>query len=309
MNPLSFESVALLSPLWLLPAVCCLLLSLRHPPAGYGGWRRVMAPGVLHFLGGTGNGSSGRWPLLFAAWIALALSAPAVRISDANTWRHSTAWIAIVDVSRSMTHNDVTPSRLAAARDTVIALSDAAGARPLALMIYAGDAFLVSPPAFDRSLLETHASLLAHGSVPVEGSNIARALSLASSIVTDSGLVSARLFLLGDSAGATRNAHKAARFLSDAGHRLDVVQFGRVDNTIGSSGAVDLKGVTLLAREGGGKLLIADVFGAVNLASLDLEDSQSDIEGLRSVYWRNLSHWMLIPAALMFIWLMCRRKT
>lgn len=309
MKPLVFADLALLSPWWLVPAAACVLCALRRPSQGFGSWRELMSPEVLRFLGGESSSSHTRWRWFTAALVALALSAPAVRISDAGTWRHSTAWIAIVDVSRSMTLDDVAPSRLAAARDTAVALSKAAGARPLALVIYSGDAFLVSPPAFDRSLLETHATLLEHGSVPVEGSNVARALSLATSVAMDSGLVSARLFLLSDSAGANRNAISAARHLAESGHRLDVLQFGRGGDAVASAGGVDFDAAALLAREGGGDMLVADAFGSVDLDALDLNDRQADVEGLQAVLWKNLSHWLLLPLLVLLPWWLYRRGT
>lgn len=295
MSHWSMGNVSLQWPVWLIPAVALFILGLTRSQQEYGGWAGVLSAPVLAFLGGTTSRPRMRWRLLTAAWVALALTSPSVRVSDASTWRHSTAWIAIVDVSRSMTLDDITPSRLAAARDAVIDLSRAAGARPMALLIYAGDAFLVSPPAFDRSLLEQHASLLEHGSVPLEGSNLARALSLASSVVSDSGVVSSRVLLLSDSAGANRNAHSAARYLAEQGHRLDVLLFASNGSNSDGAHKVDVKAARVLADEGGGTLVMADAFGTIDLAALDLERDIADDEGLLAVQWRTLSHWMLLP--------------
>ncbi len=296
MTPLTLGDVAFLSPPWLVIAALCALLALTlDRRSRHGGWRRVVSPDVLRFLVGDDTLRHADARLLAAALVALALAAPATRTSEAATWRHSTAWIAILDVSRSMTLDDIAPSRLAAARDAALALSDAAGARPLALVIYAGDAFLVSPPVFDRTLLEVQVSLLEHGSVPVEGSNVARALSLATSVAADSGLASARFFLLGDSAGANRNATSAAHYLVTAGHRLDVLQFGRQDGDVAPGGAVDLAAAERLAQAGGGRLLVSDSFGAIDLDALDLDDDSADVRGLDAVLWENRSHWLLLP--------------
>ena len=300
MNPWVWQDVALLSPGWLVAVLACLVLAWRgpRPPPGHG-WQRIMSPPVLAFLTGTARrGAAARrrfdpvW--LLAALVALTLSAPATRRTDASTWRHASGWIAIVDVSRSMTLDDVVPSRLAAARDALLALSRAAGARPLGLVIYAGDAFLVSPPAFDHALFDTYVRLLEHGSVPVEGSNTARALSLAGSVVTEAHLLSARLFLLGDGGGANRAAHAAARFSAAGGHRLDVLQFGRPDNAAGPGGRVEVAALERLADSGGGELVMADALGHIDPDSLDLASDAADVEGLRAVVWHNRSHWLLL---------------
>ena len=242
------DGFALLRPLWLVPAaVLAALAVLLHRPPVRDGWRRVLSPAVLGWFEGRDGEAGGsvrdpdgadrssagrRLParidlvLLAAALLAVALAAPATRQSDGDTWRHSTGWIVLADVSRSMTLDDTVPTRLSAMREVVLALSERAGARPLALALYAGDAFLAAPSAFDRRLVNEHAALLEYGVVPLDGSNLARALSLAESVAVDSGLVRARVFVLGDSGGTGKSGEAAARHLADAGHRVDVVLFG-----------------------------------------------------------------------------------
>ena len=304
MRPLELGELAFLSPPWLVAALALAALAVAAGRApARGGWRRVLSPEVLGFLAGGGAARRVDPRLAAAALVALALAAPATRTDEAGTWRHGTAWIALLDASRSMTLDDVVPSRLAAARDAVQALSDAAGARPLALAIHAGDAFLVSPPVFDRTLLETHASLVEHGSVPVEGSNVARALSLATSVAADANLVGARVFLLGDSGGANRNALAAARFLADAGHRLDVLHFGLPDNGLGPGGAVDLDAAARLAEAGGGRLVASDALGAIELDALGLDGDRADVRGLEALSWRVRSHWLLLPLLTLLPWI------
>ena len=313
MSPWIWQDVALLSPGWLAAVPVCLVLAWRRSSTAPGhGWQRVLSPPVLAFLTGTSGPDGCRAPRcrrrrldatwLLAALVALALASPATRRGDAATWRHSSGWIAIVDVSRSMTLDDVVPSRLAGARDALLALSGAAGARPLALVIHAGDAFLIAPPAFDHALLDSHARLLKHGNVPVEGSNTARALSLAGSVVDDARLLSARLFLLGDGGGANRSAFAAARFIAAGGHRLDVLQFGRPGNATGPGGRVDLTASQRLADSGGGELLLADALGRIDLDTLDLDDGLADIDGLRAVLWQNRSHWLLLALLPSLLW-------
>lgn len=295
MNPVTAGVFALLSPLWLVPAALCFAMAAFDRRDFTDAWSKVLSPAVYGFLGGRNQRQSSRWRWLLAAWIALAASAPAIRISDADSWRHTTAWIAIVDVSRSMTLEDIRPNRLAASRHAVLALSELAGARPMALLIYAGDAFLVSPPAFDRSLLEQQASLLEHGSVPIEGSNLTRALSLGTSIALDSGMVAARMMLIGDGAGATTAAIAAARYLKDQGHRLDVLLVANPEHDAGRAGTIDIDAVSQLASSGGGKLLMADAFGTIVFDTLDLDTDTADVRALQSVQWQSLSHWMLLP--------------
>jgi len=187
----------LLHPYWLLLFILLLLFAyFGVRPTVVNSWRKVISPGILRLLKSDYRSTSRMSPgLIAAALVALALSSPASRTADENSYQHATGWIAVADVSRSMTLNDVAPSRFTAMRDALDALSRSAGARPVALVIYAGDAFLVVPPVFDKTLLNEHIALLEYGIISHDGSNLARALSLATAVIDDSEFLRARVFV------------------------------------------------------------------------------------------------------------------
>jgi len=221
-------TLTLLHPLWLLAALALFAATVwwRRPQHG-DDWHRVLSRPVLSFLGGAAVIAKRlSVPLLAGSLCAALLSSPAVRRDDANTLSHSIGWIAVADVARSMTIDDTVPSRLSAMRDGLMLLSESAGARPLALIIYAGDAFLAVPPAFDKTLFNEHAALLDYEVMPVDGSNLARALSLATSVAEESAILHARVVVFTDSGGAGRASEAAARHLASLGHRVDVVLYG-----------------------------------------------------------------------------------
>lgn len=298
-----------LQPLWLLASLVCVLLAcFWRFPGSKDHWHHVMSQPVLRFLGGSGR-TENRWDLVFfiAAVVCVALAKPAFRQSSNETWRHSIGWVVVADVSRSMTLNDSVPSRLSAARQTMLALSDAAGARPIAMIIFAGDAFLVAPPAFDRRHFNEHAALLEYGVISQEGSNLARALSLASSVIKESEYVRARVFVVGDSGGVNQFSEAAARHIASQGHRIDTIVFGSdSEHLIGSDGAnefqatdnvsVDLEASHLLAKAGGGIVVHGNKLGVVNYKPLKLnrDNDASNVSALESLVWRNQSHWLLL---------------
>lgn len=299
---LQIGQLVFLQPLWLIvSATLALSIVFIQFRQGSNDWSNVIAPPVLDFLGGQQRKHS-RWnmALLAATLVALSLSQPVIRQSDNDTWRHSTGWIVVADVSRSMTLTDVVPSRLSALRVALIRLSEAAGARPISLILYAGDAFLVAPPAFDKSVFDEHAALLEHGVIPVEGSNLARALSLASSVIEGSQFINARVLLLTDSGGISKGSIAAAHFLADAGHQLDVLLFGaieaaQVDDT---ATAVDAEGANSLAQSGNGRMVASDSFGVIDYSPLRLDDQAdpSTHSELKSLVWQLQSHWLLLLA-------------
>ena len=279
MDPLTFGDIALLRPAWLAVAVALAALAVAaraRRPTGRDGWHRVMSPAVLAWLGGdTARGARReRLPLVVAALVAVVLAAPATRRHDAESFRHSSGWIALVDVSRSMTLDDTLPTRLGAARETLLALSARAGARPIALILYAGDAFLVAPSTFERRLLEEQAALLEHGVVPLEGSNLARALSLASSVAVDGELLRARVFVLGDSGGSGKAAEAAARHLAEADHRVDVVLFGaEKSEAAGAVSDTDREAERTGADDTDGTLGTGAATGKANTVSTEAADA------------------------------------
>ena len=298
MNSLQLGPIVFLQPLWILLAAvllaCAWFYRLRK---GRNDWSKVVAPPVLHYLGGQSQQYSHvNLALVATTLVAISLSQPVIRQSNNEVWRHSTGWILVADVSRSMTLTDVVPTRLSALRVALAHLSASAGARPISLILYAGDAFLVAPPAFDTSVFNEHAALLEHGVIPVEGSNLARALSLASSVIDGSQFVNARVLVLTDSGGITKSSIAAANFLADAGHQIDVLLFGIDKPEQSSDTAVDSDGANSLAKAGNGRLISSDRFGVLDYSTLRLNDQSdpSTHSELKSLIWKLQSHWVLL---------------
>lgn len=330
MSPLSLGDWLILRPGWLLAALVLAIASLRwKPPTSLSHWHKVLSPSLFDYLGAAGHAAKPtcHLPLLLAAMVALSLCKPVLRHSDDNTWRHSIGWIAVADVSRSMTLDDTVPSRLAAMREALSELSRQSAARPLALIVFSGDAFLVAPPAFDHSLFNEHAALLEHGIIPVEGSNLARALSLASAVIADSQMIKARVFVLGDGGGVNNSALAAARFMAEQGHRLDLLIFGSTaaptattDNTPGSGSnavswshsgtdgsdetSVNWTQVQTLANAGNGIGVRANTFGVINHDPLKLSQqaTASTHAELESLVWKDQSHhWLLLAIPVLLL--------
>ena len=320
MNTWHIGELVILRPLWILPALLLLIASfLARHHAVRSHWKNVLSPALFDYLGAK-NYQLSHWnlPLLIATIAALSLSQPVLRKSDDDTWRHSIGWIMVADVSRSMTLDDTVPSRLGAMREALAELSRQADARPIALILFSGDAFLVAPPAFDRSVFNEHTALLEHGLIPVEGSNLARALSLATSVVEESQFRKARVFVLGDSGGISKGSIAAARFLADAGHRVDMLAFGsstssEAENTAerkpasssaswsqqqgtGNQTSVDWKQVRKFSNAGHGISVRANSFGVVDYDQLDLDkySTASTHAELKSLVWQEQSHWLLL---------------
>ncbi len=302
--------MTLLHPWWLLPAFLLLLAYLLVKGHQDDDWKRVIPRSVLDYLqGGRSPGATRRLELLIASVLCAALTGPSMEAVNPDTYRHSQGWIILADVSRSMTLNDTAPSRLSAMRNTALALAEHAKANSTTLIVYAGDAFIVSPPSFDDRNIQQNINLLNHGIVPVEGSNLTRALALALSVVEGSQLVNARLFVLSDTGGFNNRSDAAVSRLAQLGHRTDVILFGR--DSSDTAAPFDLQNAKSLANSGKGKLLRSDSIGQLNLNSLDLQSNISDkrfltLTGLSSIRWQNQSHWLLLLLIPLLLWLFHR---
>lgn len=302
--------MTLLSPLWLIPAALCLAAALLWPGRqASDDWDRVIARPLLALLRPARGGRRLFHPALAAAALAfVALAAPALPGADGRAFRHAEAWLVLADVSKSMTLDDIRPNRLAAARQAAVDLADLAGARATGLAVYAGDAFLAEPFAFDRRQFKALARALEPGIVPVEGSDLQRALSLAASVVSDSGVAQAHLFVLTDTGGITGNAIATAAQFGARGHRIDVIALA--DPATDRPVKTDLAAAQALAEAGKGRLVTADALGQIDLAALTA-DGPSVREGLALAGLEPagnalLSHWLLL-AALPFALALFRR--
>lgn len=284
---------------WLIPALVFVTAFALIKYTVNDSWQRVLANNVYLFLRGTSPAKPTRSiAMLIAAMTCLALTNPSTQSKDADSYRHSQGWIILADVSRSMTLEDITPTRLSAMRTAALDLASQAGASAIALIVYAGDAFIATPPSFDKAGIRNNLALLDYGIVPVEGSNLTRAVSLALSIIEGTQLLNARLFVLSDTGGFNSKSDAAIARLSTLGHRTDIILFGSEPS---DSASFDLQTARAMARSGKGQLLSANSIGQVNWNELDLASNLSDSSlltqtGLTSLRWRNQSHWLLLLA-------------
>lgn len=290
----------LLAPLFLIPAALCLALFVLRPVDGEGDdWRRVLSAPVLAFLRPEGALRARSFALLALAIVLAALASPALRAESADSHALDEGVLVLVDVSKSMELTDIRPDRMAAARAAILAISNEAAARPLALIAYAGDAFLIEPFAVDARQFNAFAAALEVGLVKPDGSNLERALALATSVISDSRVGKARLVLVSDGGGFSNATAVIAARLANDGHRLDVVAIADPATENPVTADFRLMGETAVA--GHGVFASAGADGLVDLSPIRLRAGLFDAGALttlslRSTDWRNLSHYILLLA-------------
>lgn len=292
--------MTLLNPLFLVPAILSFGAFLLLRSAGTSDdWRRVASSSVLGFLRPGGVAGGLNFPLLALGLVFAGLASPSLRADNTNAYALDEGIIVLVDVSKSMDLKDIAPTRISAARAASLQISAQVGARPAALIAYAGDAYLLEPFAVDRRQFDAFAAELAVGLVPQEGSNLERALALARTVIDESGVGRARLIIVSDGGGFGGEIGFIARRLAERRHRVDIVM--TADPATTTPVAADIEAMAKTAQSGNGAFVGTGPGGAVDLTPLHLagnllDQGETRQLALRSTDWRNLSHFILILA-------------
>jgi len=191
-------------PYWLLtclPYLAILVLMLRNK-LSRGNWSAVCDAALLPYLLQEKPVKLSRWPLATGAIAALlviiALAGPTWQRLPSPVFRNDSALIIALDLSRSMDAADIKPSRLIMARYKITDILKQRKDGQTALLVYAGDAFAVTPLTDDTETIDSQLSALNTDIMPSQGSNAAAALEKAVELFKQAGLQKGRILLVTD---------------------------------------------------------------------------------------------------------------
>ena len=191
-------------PYWLLavlPYVLILVLMLRNK-LSQGNWSMVCDAGLLPYLLQEKPIRQSRLPLTAAAIAALlviiALSGPSWERLPSPVFRNDSALVIVLDLSRSMDAADIKPSRLIMARYKIADILKQRKDGQTALLVYAGDAFTVTPLTDDTQTIDSQLSALNTDIMPSSGSNLSSALEKAVELFKQAGLQKGQILLITD---------------------------------------------------------------------------------------------------------------
>ena len=217
-------SLILLRPLWLLvlPAIAAFSYIALRRARGLGGWEAAVDPVLMRAMARFGRVVPGKGrrllvPVAIACLIALALAGPAKRIADPETFRNLDGIVVAIDLSRSIVEGDGLDDAQAAAQ---LILQRAAG-RPVAMILYAGEAYVASAFTLDATALSPLIAVLGDDVVPNPGSRTDRALALATRIFTDAQVLKGDVVLVTDGDNLSPDAFATARELGGRGIHVD----------------------------------------------------------------------------------------
>ena len=201
MNLSEFHFIRPYLLLALLPYAVLLVMLVRSK-LSHGNWAAVCDEALLPYLLQDKAVAQSRWPLVTGAVAALfaiiALAGPTWERLPTPVFRNNSALVIVLDLSRSMDAADIKPSRLVMARYKIADILKQRKDGQTALLVYAGDAFTVTPLTNDTETIDSQLSALTTGIMPTDGNNMARALEKVQGLFKQAGLQKGQILLVTD---------------------------------------------------------------------------------------------------------------
>ena len=313
-----------LRPWWLLAllplAALPWLLSRRQRDAG--DWAEHVDEALRPYvLVGTASARS-----RFSTWLAgaigllaiVALAGPAWERLPAPAFRNLSAMVIVLDLSWAMEATDLKPNRLERARFKIDDLVKARKDGQIALVGYAGDAFVVTPLTDDAGTITAQLTALSPRIMPVQGTRLDLGLQMAARLLRQAGQKTGDVLVLTAGEQVT-SAIDTARQVRGDGYRVSLIGVGSRDGApipLPDGGffkdkdgrlvvsRLDIKALWDVAQAGGGVYRTLDAGSADTQAVLEFTDRRSQAEQaegstLHVDQWRDAGIWLLPPLVLL----------
>lgn len=181
----------------------------------------------------------------------IALAGPTMERIQVPAFSNAAALVIVLDLSHSMDAKDITPSRLLRARYKIADILKQRKDGQTALVVYAGEAFTVTPLTTDTETINNQLSALQTDIMPSQGSDTGLALQRAMMLLKQAGSPLGQIILVTD--GIDDAAFAIAQTLGDV--HLSVLGIGTVE------------GAPIPLAEGG---FLKDAQGSIVIPKLDI---------------------------------------
>ncbi|WP_148862371.1 VWA domain-containing protein [Marinobacter fonticola] len=205
------DSFHFVRPFWLLLLLLLPLvpLILRHQGQGQSGWARVIPEPLLRPLLGEAFEQQNRRKrpgILLGATVivsALALAGPSWREAPTPLMQQNDSLVIALDLSLSMLAEDVEPNRLTQAKRKIRDVIRQRDGSFTALVVYSGDAHVVTPLTDDGRTIENLLSALDPFMMPASGNRADRAIEEAEQLLEQGAPGPGRILLVTDALRAS----------------------------------------------------------------------------------------------------------
>ena len=212
------------------------LLALLHYGTNYVRRRRLLRYGDTNLLRALMPDAS-YWRLEVKFWLVnlalasliICLARPQKGLKSETSTRYGIEAIIALDVSNSMLAQDVSPSRLDKSKMLISNMVEHMAEDKVGLVVYAGDAFTQLPLTTDYVSAQMFLDNITPALIPVQGTDIARAITLAAQGFTDKEGVGRAIFVITDGEDNEGGAVEAARKANEQGILVFVLGVGSPD--------------------------------------------------------------------------------
>lgn len=224
-----FSEFHFLRPWWLLALFVLPLFwhALRRDVGTVRAWSRVVDAALLpHLLTGAERSTRLPFVLLVGGWTVttLAVAGPSWERLPSPLYRNQAALVVALELSPTMLATDLKPNRLTRAKYKVRGLLERIGDSQVALLGYAGDAFVVAPLTDDAATVEALLDALDPSVMPVPGNATSVAIRRAAELIHQAGQNVGRVVVIADS--VDNDALAAAKAAKSQGVMTSVLALG-----------------------------------------------------------------------------------
>jgi Ca-activated chloride channel homolog len=220
--------------------------------------------------------------ILASVLFVVAISGPTWEKRQEPPLEKSEARVILLDLSLSMYAEDVKPSRIDVALRKIRDILDRNEEGSIGLVVYAGDAFTISPLTTDANTVRSLVSSLSPGIMPVLGSNSIAAINQVVELFENSDIYNGRIIWITDGI-ETEYMDQVETRLSLTSHQLSILAVGTSEGSPiplpNESGYLkDEYGAIIIPKLNLGK--IKDFADKVNAKATTVSIDDSDIDFL-----------------------------
>ena len=275
------EQFHFIRPEWffaLIPLFIAYAILLRHRLQSRS-WQTFCDPELLPHLFNNEQISQRKRPLVLflitGILVITALAGPSWEKRPQPVFKKQSALVIALDLSRSMDATDIKPSRLTRALHKIEDILQKRNEGQTALVVYADNAFAVTPLTNDTSTISSQVKSLSTDIMPVQGSHAERAISLAYNLFKQAAHPRGHIILLTD--GISKDSLKKIQKQRQSAYSLSVLAIGSEEGSpipLSSGGFFkDSKGGIVIPKMDIGILRQLALSGSGSLRVMTTDDS------------------------------------
>lgn len=269
-----------------IPLIILLIIFYRHQGNSMN-WKTVCDAKLLPYVLSQSTNKSSRFPLLLAAVAAslciIAAAGPAFEKLPKPVYREQSTLVILMDLSQSMDASDIKPTRMERAKLKLLDILKTRKAGQTALIVYAADAFTVTPLTDDTNTIASLVPALETALMPSQGSHAYTAINKSIELLQQAGASGGDALLITDD--ISERDLQSINKLTAKGYRLSVLGVGTEDGSpvsINGGFLQDASGAIIIPKLNPKKLQRAALTGGGLYASIQANDA--DIERLNKLF-------------------------